>query len=487
MGKKGRQKHKHRAPGSGSSVHSTPSPPQPSLRPSWFDPELTRARVERALVFAGPSPHVGIQEFIAANGRPLAMEGASQLVKRFDASHIDGPHAAGTVFAGGGRGLKLVPGEQLHDVMQSLQARYFAATCGGQLAIAHVPLDRSAQALSLRWLRMCLDGAKDRARPPEVPLPDAANEICNDCKTRARATTYRGPEGPVHACRRCAAVVLAGRESGSERHTFEDIAKPGGAIAVVCADGNNLGALFADLDLEEQALCSDLVSAIFERAHQAACPPDKPFVAPVVGGDDVRVFLHPESLLPYVTRLARTVHELSEQASNMGLPRAITQVLRRLGVGVGAVIAPFHYPAHRLVDMAHEFEDAAKRACSKHDHRSAIDFVWLRSGEELSEGVGSRARSSVPLGTREADDYMARARAIGAVPSSQRGMIVSARADLHEDEFMNLFCYQIARSETWQAWFEACGVDWRDRSKVAANLPDKQLLDVALLLSGGWP
>jgi hypothetical protein len=285
--------------------------------------------------------------------------------------------------------------------------------------------------------------------------------------------------------------VKAGRESDGERWIFEDIATDG-AIAVVCADGNNLGALFGDLgSLEDHALCSDLVSAIFDRAHQAACPRGKPFVDPVVGGDDIRVFLPPNELLAYVTTLARMVHELSEQVHDMKLSRAIIRGLSRLGVGVGAVIAPFHYPANRLVAMAHDIEDAAKSACLEHDYRSALDFVWLRSGEELSEGLGTFARSgrrgsAIPLGTSEADDYLARARAIDAVPTSQRAMMASAQADLGEDEFMNLFCYQVARSRAWQDWFEACGVNWCDRGEVAVNLPDKRLLEIAKL-TGGQP
>ncbi len=493
MGKKGRSKNKRRSerPGSNPRV-SSPGSGAPILD---FDPEASRARVERALASAGANPQlvgfeaVGIQEFITANGRPVAMEGACRLIKQFDAGNLDGPCSSGSVFAGGGRGLKLVPGDQLEEVVEQLQTRFRELTWGGQLAIAHVPFDVGAQAESLRWLRMRLDGAKDRAHPPTVPLPASASQICGDCRVRARATEYPGPEGPQPACRRCAAVVRAGRDSGAERWTFEEISN-GGPIAVVSADGNNLGALFAGLrGLEEQALCSDLVKTIFESAHAAACPRGKPFVAPVVGGDDVRVFLPPEELLGYVTTLANTVHDLSARLRGSGLPHTIREALKKLGVGVGAVVAPYHYPVHRLIDMAHDFEDAAKRACQEHGYRSAFDFVWLRSGEELSEGLGAlasadRSFGALELGKQDFEGYLARARAIRAVPTSQRGMIVGARMDLDEDEFMNLFCYQIARSQPWQSWFDACDVEWHNRAEVAANLPDRRLLDLAVLTGG---
>jgi hypothetical protein len=425
------------------------------------------------------------------------MEGASQLVGGFDDANLDGPDSTGTVFAGGGRGLKVVAYDQAKLVITALQDRYRAATCGGQLAVAQVPLDIADQAASLRWLRLHLNSAKDTApAPTRVPLPTKAAEKCTDCRIRKITTEYTGAEGQaIPTCQRCADVVKAGREGvkkregAKKRWTLEDISTKG-VVAVVSADGNNLGALFAGLrSLEDSAICSDLVRDIFKQAHIAACPSDGRFVASVVGGDDFRVFLAPEHLIKYVTTLARQVEGLSNDLASRDLPAPICDALSGLGVGVGAIIAPFHFPASRLIEMAHELEDSAKVACLANGDRSAFDFIWLKSGQEMSQGLASFETNGRPpplsLSAGVVDEYVNRARAIREVPTSQRAMMVGARAQTDELEFMNLFRYQVARSPLWQQWFVDCNVNWRDPVALGSNLPDGRLLDVAALTEMG--
>lgn len=455
-------------------------------------------RVREALDTVGRDPWlvgfeaVGIQDFIAANGRPLAMEGASRLVERFDREIRDASGAGsggGTVFAGGGRGMKVVAQDRVEATLAELRDRYRSTTCGGQLATAAVPYERDQAGASLKWLRMKLGGAKDSALAPEVSLPKKASEKCTDCRSSKIETHYEGAEGPVRCCKRCAAVVEAGRRSGKrDRLTLEDI-ETEGMVAVVSADGNNLGAMFAGLEsLEDTAICSDLVFGIFKEAHGQARPADGKCVDPIVGGDDIRVFLPPQQLLSYVTTLARVVEQLSRNLAHRDLPPAIATALTDLGVGVGAVIAPYHFPAARLIAMAHDFEDTAKGVCVGTELRSAFDFVWLVSGQELSQGIatlgGAQERPPpLALGNGALEEYIGRASALREVPSSQRAMLVRRRGGTEDErELMNLFRYQVARSRKWQAWFTACGVDWRDPVALASNLPDARMLSVAALV-----
>src|SRR5690606_28121240 len=98
------------------------------------------------------------------------------------------------------------------------------------------------------------------------------DEICTDCKVRARATFYENGEELVPCCWRCAKAVKYGRANrkGGPLSLME--IDKSGFIAAISADGNNLGAMFADLSsLEDNAICSDLIFAIFKQAHQAAC------------------------------------------------------------------------------------------------------------------------------------------------------------------------------------------------------------------------
>lgn len=486
-----------REAGGGSAQASESAAPDAPI----VDVEASRRRVARAIQNAGSEPWlvgfeaVGIQDLIAANGRPLAMQGASTLVDDFDAENRDEARpegCGGLVFAGGGRGLVVVPSAHVDASIDTLRRRYDEITCGGQLAVAKAPLDTKDPAASLRWLRLRLGGAKDRAEAPRVPVPSTHEQRCTDCKVRRIETTYQGPEGAISSCTLCRKVVERGRTMTKTRWTLEDL-ETEGAIAVVSADGNNLGALFENLrDLAENAICSDMVRAIFSLAHQRALPPDQRYVDPVVGGDDIRVFLPPEHLLAYVTTLACEVEALSRtMATQRGLPATIAEAISKLGVGVGAVIAPYHYPASRLIDMAHSFEDTAKAASLQHGHRSAFDFLWLRSGQELSQGLeiledqGTRP-PALSLSSDRWAAYLAKARALTEIPSSQRSMLIQPEHQSIDDaELANRYRYQVVRHVAWKRWFEECGVDWRDENALAMNLPDQRLADVADLLELG--
>jgi hypothetical protein len=189
-----------------------------------------------------------------------------------------------------------------------------------------------------------------------------------------------------------------------------------------------------------------------------------------------------------VTTLARVVEQRSNDLAHRDLPASITKALVGLGVGVGAVIAPYHFPAARLIAMAHEFEGTAKGACVARGLRSAFDFIWLVSGQELSQGIGTLGGKEerpppLALGDGALETYIARASALRDVPSSQRAMLVRRRGGTEDErELMNLFRYQVARSRKWQAWFTACGVDWCDPEALASNLPDARMLNVAALV-----
>ena len=55
----------------------------------------------------------------------------------------------------------------------------------------------------------------------------------------------------------------------------------------------------------------------------------------------------------------------------------------------------------------------------------------------------------------------------------------------NDAELANLYRYQVVRNNHWRRWFEDCGVDWRDETALASNLPDRRLADIANLLELG--
>ncbi len=203
-------------------------------------------------------------------------------------------------------------------------------------------------------------------------------------------------------------------------------------------------------------------------------------VAPVTGGDDIRVFLPPEHLLEYVSRLATEVEARAGAKGELHAllsPDAARQLVG-VGIGIGAVVAPYHYPASRLIDYAHEFEVSAKKICRQGGARSSFDFAVLTSGDEMIQGRKQSPALAVP--GKEWERLRKKARLLAALPKSQRSQLFR----LHErevDEQRNLFAYQVARSDAWQGWFDQLGIDWRVREQLHEHMPDDRLIALAQL------
>ena len=470
-----------------------------------IDPKTVSDRVTRAVAAAGAEPWLvgyhanGIQELIAACGRPISMRGASETILAFDAEAHGGEL---TIFAGGGRGVVLARSEaEARTAVHTFVERYCEVTRGGVMAACAVPLKRGgdAEAQSIRWLRHRLDIAKDAARPPGGVLPDNKELECAYCRGY-RGTRPRKRDDQVEmVCARCDAMLESGRRAGEQRghrrgemsQSIADIAEHD-RIAVISADGNNLGALFESLrGLVELAAVSEAVAAIFTQAHTGAlaCVAADSRLPLMTGGDDVRAFIPPSAVIPYVETLVDVVETAaSAHARALGelVSPATAGLLGGLGVGIGAVIAGVYYPAWRLVDHAHTLERSAKAACYARGWRSGFDFAVVTTEDAMTVEPDRtpRARDLRPLRPRSDAwrDALRDARALRRIPSAQLGVLVAAQT-LDDAELGNALRYQVARSSAWQAWYSTCGVDWRDPRAVLERRPDRGLLELARLLA----
>jgi hypothetical protein len=239
---------------------------------------------------------------------------------------------------------------------------------------------------------------------------------------------------------------------------------------------------------------------------------DERFRLPLLtGGDDVRAFIPPDNVLGYVDALAAGVE--TGAASHAGAARdagvilpATAKALGDVGIGIGAVIASVYYPARRLIAHAHVLERSAKAACRVRGWRSGFDFAIITNEDAMIEkpvrtGAGIGAR---PLAPRTPDWATAldRARALAKIPRAQIAALAAtvgfvdecdpsgppaAQPASDESELANLLRYQVARSGAWQAWYEACGIDWRDRNDVVVHRPTRDMLELARLLAFGGP
>jgi hypothetical protein len=284
-------------------------------------------------------------------------------------------------------------------------------------------------------------------------------------------------------------MVRHGRDTlGDTRWTLPEVGDP---IAVVCADGNQLGQFFRSLDsLVALRLGSQAIARVFKTAHDEALyrAGEPAYVAMVAGGDDLKSFLPPLPALTYIEALRASVEReaaVIRVAEGTFTSDSLNR-LRTLSVGIGLFVADAHFPASRLVGQARRLEHEAKKLYAKGLAKSAIAFAILPTGGEIEEahtendeGAQARSPTSAVPGDRWAS-LVAEARALALVPSSQRAAAAEAWG-LPDDEVKNRFLYQLARSETWKAWFRECGVDWRDRAKVCERIPDRGILALARL------
>lgn len=456
------------------------------------DPSTIVQRVKGAIRLAGEGAWLvgydinGIQELVTASNRPIAMRGASKAIAGFDQQVSSG---ALSVFAGGGRGIELAPSaDDARKRVDDLVRTFREATHSGVLAAEAVPFRRDLPAASLAWLRRKLENAKDAASRPGGRLPADREGECVDCNA-LHADADLEVKGEIRrVCARCSLLIATARDAGGASHSLTEFAR-NRRLAAISADGNNLGPFFASLgSLEETAVASEAVSDIFRAAHEEAKRRlgSLKVLAPVTGGDDIRVFLAPEGVLTYVEALVRGVESGAAAAGDLGgvLSRAAAAAFARMGVGVGAVVAGDHYPAARLMVQAHALEVSAKTICRAADGaRSAFDFAILTSGEAR---LGPERSQALSLDETSWKAALRTASALRKVPSAQRAVLAERRSLASDEEFENLFLYQVARWKKWQAWFDACGVDWRDRAAIRSQLRGLRV-DLLDLLPGEEP
>ncbi|MFO0610608.1 MAG: hypothetical protein U0324_46025 [Polyangiales bacterium] len=428
----------------------------------------------------------GIQEYVTANSRPRAMDGASRVIAGFDETHRAAP---GALFCGGGRGLFLVSERDAERRARKLADDFREASIVGVIATAHVPFDPSAEHASLRHLQAAIDEAKDAADAPVDPVPASKELCCERCRRYARVDVRRAGERHEHLCARCCAVTDRGLKERTERgFSLVDLVKEGDVargnhVAAISADGNDMGVLFASLpSLEATVAVSLAVAQTFAAAHLAAlgeCKCGELHVAPVTGGDDIRVFLAPWRAPTYVATLAAEVERgLTAAAAKLAHLLPDPAKLAQTGIGIGVVAADMKSPASRMIERAHGFERAAKSLCREKGARSAVAFAWDTGDEGFNARAHGRGDGSVVVLGEPWQRARMRAESLAEVPTSQLA-IVAERPSMAPDEFANLFRYQVARSEAWQRWYDAIGASWRDRDAVVALAPT--MADLTLL------
>lgn len=165
-----------------------------------------------------------------------------------------------------------------------------------------------------------------------------------------------------------------------------------GYVSVIYADGNGMGSVLQELKtIDVYRRWSKGVNSIFERVTSPSFLSNfdiDTYERLITGGDDVIMFLPADKAFKYVQELVnQSEEELKILAEECNLS---PEIIKKLGLGVGVVIAHYNFPALYLVEYAEKLLKLAK----KHGKRkklpeSAIDFVILTDSSPINTSIKS--------------------------------------------------------------------------------------------------
>ena len=494
--------------------------------------ELFRGRPPLALV-AFDTP--GVHDYVFRVRRPVDIAGGSHLVAAFtdherarqakirsvwQVLSQEGHPRGAMVFAGGGRGLAVVAAHRAASLRSAVEAVLADATRGdletitAELSVWPEDLgpaavgandgsatSRYAAALSVLMGRL----ARERSRRERFgETVDAKTTRCSACRRRV-ATEERRKTGEW-ICAPCAGRRKLGGElkrHADEAKTFQDlVGADDPRLAVLYADGANVGAAFQDIDsMARHRALSEAVENAFDLAvveilkrKELRDADDRQLCQiPIRGGDDAVLILPAPAAFKAATQLVRSVENAFDLQGNRllrdalaGAPKVLRERVARFGVGVGIVFADCHFPVGFLVRYAEELLKSAKRlvhergvAAAQTDRRvrSAVDYLVLVSGNPLSESI-DRLRAvhfrvepqgrepglrltDRPFSIEKLEEVLQNAEALRPVPASQR---IAVRQEAFRGIALSrsLWRYQHARAKDGRGWAEyreALGVD----------------------------
>lgn len=477
------------------------------------------------VAFDTPSVH----DYVFRVRRPVDVAGGSHLVAAFtdreraeEASICpvqevlarEGHREGSLVFAGGGRGLAVVPAHAAERLRSRIEGVLADATRGdlrtvtGELSVWPEDLgptavstngdgrngtaSRYAAAVSVLMGRL----ARERSRGERFgETVEAKAPRCTAC--RHRVATQERPKTDERICAGCAARRdLGGRlkKEADEAKTFQDLVdEKDRRLAILYADGANVGAAFQEVDsMARHRALSEAVESAFDRALEEVVDREglqdaeerQLYQLPIRGGDDAVVILPARSAFGAAVRLVRSVEGAFDLQRNRllrdalgGAPPGLRSSVERFGVGIGIVFADCHFPVGFLVRYAEQLLKSAKRLIHNHCGgdaesssrvRSAIDYLLLASGNPLSESIDRLRRahfrvesrngrpglllSERPLSIERLEQRLRGARVLrDAVPPTQR---MAIRQEIFRGQALSrsLWRYQHARAKPGKDW-----------------------------------
>lgn len=215
------------------------------------------------------------------------------------------------------------------------------------------------------------------------------SKICEVCGEReADGGVIQAGDEQARCCRICKLKDELARKNGKENvYDVTEIASSAGRdetyMAVLYGDGNSLGTLFEKCkDIEEYRQLSKKIENMVEegtkRALEESCV--KRYARPVLGGDDVLLFLPPRSCLEVLKRLHKMFCEAFEEQS--------------IDFCFSLMVIPSNLPILIAFDMATEL---LKRAKLERSNQGSGYFVAFKYVDRIEQGEAFEAKRAVSM------------------------------------------------------------------------------------------
>lgn len=321
-------------------------------------------------------------------------------------------------------------------------------------------------------------------RRPASRWDDVRNEwLCTVCHTK-RGRGRQERRRFVEEFREWARREVSQEVSREGPKDLDDLAGQEGRIALLYADGNNMGDLLqrapspASYRHISEALSTATREALFQALHKVfgeRLQQKLPFEIIALGGDDIVV------LLPASVGWAVALRVLDNFARSSVIQRLQEEMQERLGAGTvpplnlsaGLAIADVKYPVRFLFDLAEGLLKEAKRL-ARAQQTATLCHLWLRAPViteeaatmlkalyEREQPAPERYLTARPYTLEQAQRLTQVAQLLAEIPASQRRTLAEAlEKGVHVS--LNYALYQAARvraelRDRLQQAFEALG------------------------------
>ncbi|GEM_PF-5788758 len=345
----------------------------------------------------------GIQRFIGESKKLLEISGASYIIEKViseEAKMIVSKYLStdNIVYIGGGNMVVITPFEEgvVRALKNDLIEMISDISRGGLSAsISYKFFDASAIASDFG---KCVEECKRLEVIGETPLPEVrlnkSSELCKHCGSREATREVRGDR----VCEVCFTKYEYGRNNTTGPKDLKEI---GESIAIVVADGNMMGRLFAQSKTPtDYAFKSRFVKKRIGEIVRGVLP-DKSRLL-YVGGDDIMFIVDAKNALKVTKTLINEVAEefrySPAQEECMGTPM--------ITLSAGISIADHKFPVYFLIEKAKKLETSSKEEFRKKAVNKSGLFILPKgslSFSVVSSSMPSERNFTFILPDREID------------------------------------------------------------------------------------